>query len=91
MELAVILEAINSLLLLSLLYIYFGNYRQVKSNFTIGIILFAAFLLLQNLVALYFHLMMVDYYSGPVMGHALVLSGLQTIALVVLNYVTWKD
>ncbi len=91
MELAIILEAINSLLLLTLLYVYFGNYRQMRSNFTLGLIVFAAFLLLQNLVALYFHLMMVDYYSGAVMQHALVLNSLQTIALVVLNYVTWKE
>ena len=91
MELAIIIEAINSVLLLSLLYVYAGNYRQMRSNFTLGLIVFAAFLLLQNLAALYFHLMMVDYYSDVVMQHALVISGVQTVALAVLNYVTWKE
>ena len=91
MELAIILEALNSLLLISLLYIYISNYRQMVNNFTLGLIAFALFLLMQNLVALYFHLMMVDYYSAAVMGHALVITGLQTVALIVLNYVTWKE
>ena len=91
MELAIIIEGINSALLLALLYVYIGNYRELKSNFVLGLIVFAAFLLLQNLVALYYHLMMVQYYSSDVMGHALVLSGLQTISLLALNYVTWKE
>ncbi len=91
MEIAVILEAINSVLLILLLYVYIGNYKQMKNNFTLGLILFAGFVLLQNLVGLYFHLMMVEYYSQQAMQHALLLSGLQTIALAVLNYVTWKE
>ncbi len=91
MDLAVMLEALNAVLLLALLYVYVQNYREMKTNFGLGLIIFAAFLLLQNLVALYFHLMMVEFYSAAVMGHALVLNALQFAALVALNYVTWKE
>ncbi|HLC92720.1 MAG TPA: hypothetical protein VJH23_03360, partial [archaeon] len=81
MELAIILEAVNSVLLLSLLYVYIGNYRELKNAFVLGLIVFAGFMLLQNLLALYFHFAMVDYYSKELMQHALVISGAQTIAL----------
>lgn len=88
---AIIFEIINSILLVSLLYVYIKNYREVKMDFTLGLIIFAGFLLLQNLAALYFHLSMIDYYSKDVIFQATVLNVVQTVALVVLNYVTWKN
>lgn len=90
MEIAIILEIINAVLLLFLLYIYANNYREMKTAFGLGLILFALLFLVQNLLAVFFHLTMMDYYSAAAMQHALVLSGLQTIALAILSFVTWK-
>lgn len=39
----------NIVLLGSLFYIYWQNYREIKSKFNLGLIFFATFLLLQSL------------------------------------------
>ena len=91
MEIAVIIEVLNAVLLIALLYAYVQNYREMKTNLGLGLILFAGLLLVQNLLALYFHLMMHDFYSMEAMQHATFLNGAQLIALAILNYVTWKE
>lgn len=90
MELAIIIEIVNVVLLLFLLSIYVQNYRQMKTVFGLGLIVFALFLLAQNLLAAFFHLTMLNYYSPESMQHGLILSGIQTIALAVLSWVTWR-
>lgn len=39
----------NVILLIGLLYAYWKTYKQVRSKFTIGLLYFASFLLLQNI------------------------------------------
>ncbi|BDZ69865.1 hypothetical protein [Methanobacterium petrolearium] len=39
----------NILLLVGLFYIYWQNYKEIKSKFNLGLIFFATFLLLQSL------------------------------------------
>jgi hypothetical protein len=41
----------NICLLIALVYIYMKNYRQLKSKFTMGLLVFASLLLLQNVVS----------------------------------------
>lgn len=91
MEWVVVLEALNVLLLFSLLFVYVQNYRAMKNTFSLGLIFFVVLLLMQNLLAVYFHLAMVEFYSMEAMGHALVLSGAQTLGLGALVFVTWRD
>ncbi len=91
MELAVVLDAVNLLLLASLLYVYVGNYRAIRTGLGLGLVLFAVLLAVQNALALYFHVAMVDYYSAAVMGHALWLNAAQTAALLVLTWKTWTE
>ena len=81
----------NSLLLILLLRVYVQNYSEMKTVFGMGLVVFAAFMLLENLLALYFHLAMVEYYSSQVMEHAFFLSAAQTVALLVLSWVTYKE
>ncbi|MBI5226730.1 hypothetical protein HY994_05890 [Candidatus Micrarchaeota archaeon] len=91
MELAILLEAVNLVLLSVLLYVYVGNYRTIRTGFGLGLVVFAAMLAVQNALALYFHVMMVDYYSAAVMGHALWLDAAQSAALLVLAWKTWTE
>ena len=91
MELVLVFEIISVLLLLFLLSVYISNYRQMKIVLGMELIIFSAFLLLQNLLGLYFHIAKIDYYSSEVMDHAMVLSAIQTLALAVLAWVTWKE
>lgn len=91
MENAVVLEILNSALVLLLLRVYLQNYREMKTVFGLGLIVFSFFLLLQNLISIYFHLMMIDYYSKEVMQHAFIITAAQTAALAVLAWVTYKE
>lgn len=85
------LAALNLLLLVSLLYVYLQNYRQLKSPFVLGLIVFAAFLLIENALALYFSITMMGLYAENVAFQALILRAIETIALTVLTYVTWRS
>jgi hypothetical protein len=49
--LAIIVGIANICLLIALLYIYMKNYRHLKSKFTMGLLVFASLLLLQNVVS----------------------------------------
>lgn len=44
----------NILIILVLLYIYWKNYRKWKSEYTIGLLIFGTFLLIQNLLSMGF-------------------------------------
>jgi hypothetical protein len=48
--LAVAVGIANVCLLLGLLYTYWKTYKEVKSKFTIGLLYFATFLLIQNIL-----------------------------------------
>ena len=51
---AVAIGIANVCLLLGLIYLYWGTYRQVKSKFTIGLLYFSTFLLFQNILSTIF-------------------------------------
>jgi hypothetical protein len=51
---AVILGVANICLLLALINAYWKTYKQVKSEFTIGLLYFSTFLLLQNIMSTLF-------------------------------------
>lgn len=44
----ILVSLANIILLIGLFYIYWDSYKKVKSQFTIGLMLFATLLLLQN-------------------------------------------
>ena len=50
--LVLVTEVVNIVLLLLLLFIYFGNYRRIKSEFTMGQILFIGAFLVKSVVLL---------------------------------------
>jgi hypothetical protein len=89
-DFATVLTSLNVLLLLSLIYVYVSNYVKLRSRFALGLLLFALLLLLQNLAALYFQLMMIMYYTNEVAGFALVLNALEALGLACLVYISWK-
>lgn len=89
-DLATIVSILNVVLLISLLWIYVKGYKIMKSKFALGLILFAGLLLIQNLMAIYFQFAMIMYYSAEVAGFALILNGLEALALISLGYISWK-
>ncbi|MGB9977840.1 hypothetical protein [Methanobacterium sp.] len=49
--LSIVVGIANICLLIALIYIYMKNYRQIKSKFTMGLLVFASLLLLQNVIS----------------------------------------
>ena len=90
MSFTTILASISTLLLAGLLYVYIKNLKNIKSKFTIGLLVFALLFLLQNLVSLYYYLTMMKYYSPEVEVHVFILTLLQTIAFIILLKITWE-
>ncbi|MGV8085020.1 MAG: hypothetical protein ACP5N9_02080 [Candidatus Bilamarchaeum sp.] len=90
-DLATIISAANALMSLSLLYIYIKNYLKMRLPFTLGLILFAAIFLIQNLAAIYFQFAMIMYYTESVAHFALVLNVLEFIGLASLVHVTYRS
>lgn len=83
-------EIVNVILLAGLFYIYLQNYRTMKSKFALGLLFFAAFFLLENLMAIYFQVAMVSFYTPEVSEQVFILNSIQTLGLLVLSFVTWK-
>ena len=90
MNLTTILTALSALILASLLHVYIRNLRKIKSNFTLGLLIFALLFLIQNIVSLYFYLTMMDYYVPEVELHVFIFTLLQTIGFAVLLKLTWE-
>lgn len=75
-------------LLLTLLYIYWQNYREIKSKFNLGVLFFAVFLLFQSL----FLTLSILFHGGFARGTGvlLIINNLALfIALSILLKVTW--
>jgi multisubunit Na+/H+ antiporter MnhF subunit len=89
---AAALSGLNALLLLALCVVWLRNHRTFRSNLVLGLLAFAAVMLLENLVALSFYFSMGMLYAGsPRAGQTVVaLRGLQFVALVFLTHVTMK-
>jgi len=89
---ATTLAALNALLLLALGAVWLKNYRTFGSNLILGLLAFAAVMLLENLVAVYYFFSMEMLYVGSAGAQqsVLVLRALQFIALLFLTYVTMQ-
>jgi hypothetical protein len=78
----------NICLLLILLYMYVKSYREFKSKFTFGLLLFASLLFLQNVLFTGF-LLSYQGFRGPGMGTPIFfLNIIEFFALSILIYVT---
>ncbi len=94
--LAIAIGLANIGLLLGLIYTYWTSYKQLKSEFTTGLLLFSLMLLIQNILATVILVMLL--ISGAVASsaegvkHLLELSAItfiQFIALLILFRITW--
>ncbi len=84
------LTVVNVLLIVSLLYVYLRNMKQVRSGFTLGLVIFAGLFLAQYLVSLYYFFTMMPFFVPEVEPFVLALTVLQLIGLSVLNWITWS-
>jgi len=89
---------LNLVLLAGLSYVWIDNYRQLRSKHALGLVLFAVFLLGENLIAGYFF--MIDptlsawignpeLVPGPAQIAMLSLRVLEFGGLAFLTWITW--
>ncbi len=83
--------AASAVFLSALLYVYLKNHRDLRSAFTLGLVFFAAVLLVQSIGSMYLDWMMAQQGEGA--GVAVPMLALDTAELVgfaVLFFVTWR-
>ena len=90
LTLASIVNVINIIILLVLLHLYVRNYNTLKAPFTLGLIVFASFFLLHNLIALSLQFTMSSYYNEDVAGYAILIHILEMLGFATLLYVSRK-
>ena len=92
MAVATLFSGVNAVLLGILTTVWVRNYRTFGTEMTAGLAAFAAVLLIENAVAIYFFFSSGMLYAGAPTAQQSVaaLRILQTIALGFLTYVTLK-
>ena len=83
---AIGVEIGNISLLSGLLYLYIKSYRKIKIGFTVGLILFALFLLLGSISTIGILIIENDTLLGE---HGFIVGIIEFIALAILLKVTW--
>jgi hypothetical protein len=90
-----LLALANICIILVLLSIYWKNYSKWKSQYTVGLLVFGIFLLLQNILSLYYSAPPPGPPQGPPMESPhqiplLLINTSQLIALIALLKISWK-
>ena len=84
--------AVNLLLLVALLVVWGRNYREFRTKHTLGLLLFAGFLFLENGLAFYFYLLhpVLKVWVNEVPTIAqLAMTALRVAELGGLAFITW--
>lgn len=89
-ETAFALQIINVVLLSGLISIYVRNFMKIKSNFTIGLLIFAGFLMVQNIVGIYLGIDYLGVMTESFENYVFAVNITETIALIALFWVSWK-
>ena len=87
---AAVFSFINVLMLLGLIVVYGNSFRKIQGEFTAGLLFFAGFFLVQNLLALYSYVAMFMYYASDVGTLVLAITVTQTAGLAVLLWLSLR-
>jgi hypothetical protein len=88
--------AANVVLLVALGSVWARNYSRHGAAHTLGLLVFATFLLVENVLWLYFYVLhdgFIGWYGATgtdVQMGIVMLCGLELVALLFLTYITWR-
>lgn len=88
--------AINLGLLVLLGSVWYRGYRQHGATHTLGLLVFAAFLVVENTLWLYYYVLHPSFIGwfenagADVQMGMMALCGFELVALAFLGYITWK-
>jgi hypothetical protein len=89
MEIAVIFAILNSVVLVFLIVLYGRIARKSKATYSLGLVVFAVFLLAQNLATIYSYVTMSNFFGLGALPYLSSISALEFVALVVLAKITF--
>jgi hypothetical protein len=89
---AIVLAVLNVLLLGTAGFVWVSNYRTFRTSLLLGLVGFAAVMLVENLMTIYSFIEWGRLYADSMFAKQFFtgLRGIQFLALVSLNYVTWQ-
>ena len=85
-----LINVLNVLILMVLLYVFTKNYRHIRSGYTLGLIIFTLIFLAENLIML--HLGIFEWPSvieDIVEIHMIIINSIELLGLFVLLLITW--
>jgi len=86
-----VVSAINIVVLCGLLVVYARNFRAIKSQFSVGLVLFALLFLVQNIAAIALYLSMAAAnYGVSVALPLLALNMAELSGFAVLFWISWQ-
>lgn len=83
-------QTVNMILLSILIGMYVSNMRRMKSNFTIGLLIFASVLLVKNVASVFLGVGYMEAMTEPFETYAFYVSMIETVALISLFWISWK-
>ncbi len=89
MDIAVVFATLNSIILISLLIIYGRIVTKTRASYSIGLMLFALFLLAQNVATIYSYVAMAPFFEPKALPYLSTISALEFVGLVVLARITF--
>ena len=88
MDLSAGISLSNVAILGALLFIYAKMYKSSKATFTVGLMFFAAMLMLHNLIALYAYFAMAPLYNEALLPYFVAIHAAELAGLAVLLKIT---
>jgi hypothetical protein len=84
MDVAIVLSGLNALLLVGLLVFYGRIAVKSKAALSYGLVIFALFLLAQNLLTVFSYASMAPLFGDATVPYLCIMAGLQLVALLAL-------
>lgn len=92
MDVSSIVGMINTGILVALLAVYANIYSKTRATFTIGLMVFAAMLMLHNVIAVYAYFSMAPLYSDELLPYFVGIHIAELAGLIALLKVTvWPE
>jgi len=89
MEVAVVFAFLNSVILLFLIVLYGRIAAKTRASYSIGLMIFAFFLLAQNLATIYSYVAMAPFFEPQALPFLSSISALEFVGLLVLARITF--
>lgn len=85
-----VLTGANIILLAILFIIYLRNYINLRSNFTLGLMLFAGIFLVRDVGLAIYHMTFLSQYYTQYAVDDVLIHAAQLLAFLILLKITWK-